>query len=36
MGDGTVGIASDLAPSRVLRAAINLGNPVLAQGLPPR
>jgi polar amino acid transport system substrate-binding protein len=32
MGDGTVGIASDLAPSGVLRAAINLGNPVLAQG----
>ena len=32
MGDGTVGIASDLAPHGVLRAAINLGNPVLAQG----
>ena len=32
MGDGTVGIASDLAPSGALRAAINLGNPVLAQG----
>ena len=32
MRDGTVGIASDLAPSGVLRAAINLGNPVLAQG----
>jgi polar amino acid transport system substrate-binding protein len=32
MGDGTDGIASALAPSGVLRAAINLGNPVLAQG----
>jgi polar amino acid transport system substrate-binding protein len=32
MGDGTASIASDLAPSGVLRAAINLGNPVLAQG----
>jgi polar amino acid transport system substrate-binding protein len=32
MCDGTVGIASDLAPNGVLRAAINLGNPVLAQG----
>jgi len=32
MGDGSVGIASDLAPSGLLRAAINLGNPVLAQG----
>jgi polar amino acid transport system substrate-binding protein len=32
MADGTDGIASDLAPSGVLRAAINLGNPVLAQG----
>ncbi len=32
MGDGTVGIASDLARGGVLRAAINLGNPVLAQG----
>ena len=32
MGDGSVGIASDLAPSGALRAAINLGNPVLAQG----
>jgi polar amino acid transport system substrate-binding protein len=32
MSDGTVGIASDLAPGGVLRAAINLGNPVLAQG----
>jgi polar amino acid transport system substrate-binding protein len=32
MGDGTASIASDLAPGGVLRAAINLGNPVLAQG----
>jgi polar amino acid transport system substrate-binding protein len=32
MRDGTAGIASDLAPNGVLRAAINLGNPVLAQG----
>ena len=32
MGEGSVGIASDLAPSGRLRAAINLGNPVLAQG----
>ncbi len=32
MGDRTVGIASDLAPCGALRAAINLGNPVLAQG----
>jgi polar amino acid transport system substrate-binding protein len=32
MSDGTAGIASDLAPGGVLRAAINLGNPVLAQG----
>jgi polar amino acid transport system substrate-binding protein len=32
MGDGTVDIASDLAPEGLLRAAINLGNPVLAQG----
>ena len=32
MGDGSVGIASDLAPSGALRAAVNLGNPVLAQG----
>jgi polar amino acid transport system substrate-binding protein len=27
-------IASDLAPAGVLRAAVNLGNPVLAQGTP--
>jgi polar amino acid transport system substrate-binding protein len=32
MRDGMAGIASDLAPNGVLRAAINLGNPVLAQG----
>ena len=32
MGDGTVGSASALAPNGVLRAAVNLGNPVLAQG----
>jgi polar amino acid transport system substrate-binding protein len=32
MGDRTIGIASDLAPHGALRAAINLGNPVLAQG----
>jgi len=32
MSDGTVGIAGDLAPHGRLRAAINLGNPVLAQG----
>jgi polar amino acid transport system substrate-binding protein len=34
MGDGSVGSANDLAPSGALRAAINLGNPVLAQGTP--
>ena len=28
------GIAEDLAPTGVLRASINLGNPVLAQGTP--
>ncbi|MGD0705288.1 MAG: transporter substrate-binding domain-containing protein [Trebonia sp.] len=32
MSERTAGIASDLAPHGVLRAAINLGNPVLAQG----
>ena len=32
MSDGTAGVAGDLAPDGVLRAAINLGNPVLAQG----
>jgi len=30
----TGGIAEDLAPGGVLRASINLGNPVLAQGTP--
>jgi polar amino acid transport system substrate-binding protein len=30
----TATIVTDLAPSGVLRAAINLGNPVLAQGTP--
>jgi polar amino acid transport system substrate-binding protein len=34
MSDGTSGVAEDLAPDGVLRAAINLGNPVLAQGTP--
>jgi polar amino acid transport system substrate-binding protein len=34
MADGTGGVADDLAPDGVLRAAINLGNPVLAQGTP--
>ncbi|MFG2867014.1 transporter substrate-binding domain-containing protein [Streptomyces sp. NPDC048338] len=29
-----VGVAEDLAPTGVLRASINLGNPVLAQGTP--
>src|SRR5580692_440157 len=28
----TAGIAADLAPTGTLRASINLGNPVLAQG----
>jgi polar amino acid transport system substrate-binding protein len=32
MSDGTSAVAADLAPDGVLRAAINLGNPVLAQG----
>ena len=32
MGGVRDGVASDLAPGGVLRAAINLGNPVLAQG----
>ncbi|MDX6571219.1 MAG: polar amino acid transport system substrate-binding protein, partial [Gaiellales bacterium] len=27
-------IAEDLAPTGTLRASINLGNPVLAQGMP--
>ncbi|MFE2376495.1 transporter substrate-binding domain-containing protein [Streptomyces sp. NPDC059398] len=30
----TAAIARDLAPTGALRAAINLGNPVLAQGSP--
>ncbi|MFD5627667.1 transporter substrate-binding domain-containing protein [Streptomyces sp. NPDC127072] len=30
----TADLAKDLAPRRVLRASINLGNPVLAQGTP--
>ena len=34
MSDGTSAVAADLAPDGVLRAAINLGNPVLAQGTP--
>jgi polar amino acid transport system substrate-binding protein len=34
MADGTGGVADDLAPDGVLRAAINLGNTVLAQGTP--
>jgi hypothetical protein len=29
-------VAGDLVPGGVLRAAINLGNPVLAQGRPRR
>ena len=29
-----VDLASDLAPTGTLRASINLGNPVLAQGTP--
>jgi polar amino acid transport system substrate-binding protein len=36
MSDGTSGVADDLAPDGVLRAAINLGNPVLAQGTPAK
>jgi polar amino acid transport system substrate-binding protein len=34
MSEGMAGVADDLAPDGVLRAAINLGNPVLAQGTP--
>ena len=34
MATTTQDIASDLAPTGVLRASINLGNPVLAQGTP--
>ncbi|MFI6486229.1 ABC transporter substrate-binding protein [Streptomyces sp. NPDC050564] len=33
-GTGTAAIARDLAPNGTLRASINLGNPVLAQGTP--
>jgi hypothetical protein len=32
MTTSTDGVAQDLAPGGVLRAAINLGNPMLAQG----
>jgi len=32
VGTATAAIASDLAPTGILRASINLGNPVLAQG----
>ena len=34
MVNATAGIIADLAPEGVLRAAVNLGNPVLAQGTP--
>jgi polar amino acid transport system substrate-binding protein len=34
MTTSTADIAGDLAPTGVLRASINLGNPVLAQGTP--
>lgn len=34
MTTGTPAIAKDLAPHGTLRASINLGNPVLAQGTP--
>ncbi len=34
MTTSTTDIASDLAPTGALRASINLGNPVLAQGTP--
>ena len=32
MSDPTAAMTEDLAPTGVLRASINLGNPVLAQG----
>ncbi|MEV7420042.1 transporter substrate-binding domain-containing protein [Streptomyces sp. NPDC089919] len=32
MGNATAAVTEDLAPTGVLRASINLGNPVLAQG----
>ena len=35
MSAGTAAVAVDLAPGGTLRAAINLGNPVLAQGTAP-
>ena len=34
MTAGTTAVAENLAPTGVLRASINLGNPVLAQGTP--
>ncbi|MFI5665502.1 transporter substrate-binding domain-containing protein [Streptomyces sp. NPDC051704] len=34
MGNLTAAVAGDLAPEGVLRASVNLGNPVLAQGTP--
>lgn len=34
MGDTSTAVVTDLAPDGVLRACINLGNPVLAQGTP--
>ena len=34
MTTATSDIAADLAPTGVVRAAINLGNPVIAQGTP--
>jgi polar amino acid transport system substrate-binding protein len=34
MVNATAGIIADLVPEGVLRAAVNLGNPVLAQGTP--
>ena len=34
MTTGTTDLVADLAPTGVLRASINLGNPVLAQGTP--
>jgi polar amino acid transport system substrate-binding protein len=34
MSNAAPGIVADLAPEGVLRAAVNLGNPVLAQGTP--
>src|SRR5690348_1952724 len=34
MRNATAGLVADLAPTGVLRAALNLGNPVLVQGTP--